>query len=127
MSGPHAGDLALGEGAPGEFSIETQGSLCTSSMRLGEKETPFLKGVHRLSCVSGPRAEQSFHRNLVLTCLWFLEFHLGKHWVTVPRYGGRALKTKVSGIINSMNTSGGSHFGKNLTQHIRAEKSQAKQ
>ena len=34
------------------------------SMGLGEMETPFLKGAHRLSHALGPRAKQSLHRNL---------------------------------------------------------------
>ena len=39
------GDLALGEGAPGEFGIEVQ----WGSMGLGEMETPFVKGTHSIS------------------------------------------------------------------------------
>ena len=33
-------------------------------MGLGEMETPFLKGAHRLSYALGPREKQRLHRNL---------------------------------------------------------------
>lgn len=54
------------------------GLVCKSSTGLGEIETPFLKGAHRLSRVLGPRAKQSLHRNLGQTWLQFSEDLLGK-------------------------------------------------
>ena len=43
------------------------GHVCRNSTGLGEKETPLLKGAHRLSRAPSPRAKQSLHRNLVKT------------------------------------------------------------
>ena len=51
-------------------------------MGLGEMETPFLKGTHRISHALGPRAKKSLHRNLSQTSLPFLEDLLGKQGVT---------------------------------------------
>ena len=62
------------------------GLVCRSSTGLGEMETPFLKGAHRLSRALGPRAKQSLHRNLGQTWLQFLEDILGKQgwmWLVV--------------------------------------------
>ena len=47
-------------------------------MGLGEMETPFLKGTHRLSCALNPREEQSLQGNLGQTWPQFLEDILGK-------------------------------------------------
>ena len=45
---------------PGHLALKAS----RNSMGLGEMETSFLKGAHRLQCVLGPREKQSFHRNL---------------------------------------------------------------
>ena len=71
-----------------------------------------MKGAHRLSCAFSPRAKERLHRNLGQTCLWFLEDLLGKQGVTVTHCGGRTLEAKVLGIIISMCSSRGGHFGK---------------
>ena len=57
--------LVLGERAPRASGVEKLvGLVCRSSMGLGEVETSFLKGVHRISHALGPRAKQKRHRNL---------------------------------------------------------------
>jgi len=67
-----------------------------SSTGLGEMETPFLKGTHRLSRVLGPTAEQGL-RNLTAV----LGGHPGKTGVNVACCAGRTLKAKLSGIFSS--------------------------
>ena len=49
-----------------------------SSTGLGETETPFFKGAHRLSGALGPKAKWRHHRNLGQICLWFMEDLLDK-------------------------------------------------
>ena len=61
-SNPTRGDLALGERAL--VHLKTIGLMRRSSMGLGEMETPFLKGAHRISHALGPRAKQNLYRNL---------------------------------------------------------------
>ena len=63
-------------------------------MGLGETETPFLKGTHRLSRELGPRAKQS-----LLTAV--LQGQPGKTGVNVACSEGRTLKAKLSGIFSS--------------------------
>ena len=41
------------------LALKASGALHRSSTGLGEMETPFLKGTHRLSHALGPRSEQS--------------------------------------------------------------------
>ena len=113
MSGPHAWGSGTGRRSP--WSIwhwRPMGLACRSSLGLGDTETPFLKEVHRLSCALGPRAKQSLHRNLGQIWLQFLEDLLGKQGVIVARCRGRTLEAKVSGIIISVCSSRGGHFGK---------------
>ena len=103
-------DLALGEKPPEHCRpVEL---VHRSSTELGEMETLFLKGTHRLSCALGPRAKQRLQRNLGQTWLQFLKDLMGKERVTVARCGGRTLQAKLSGIFISMCSSIGGHFGK---------------
>jgi len=76
-------------------------------------ETPFLKGVPRLSCALGPTAKQRLHRNLGEN----LGAVLGKLGETIAHYGGGTLEAKVSGMIISMCSSRGGHFGKIRPTH----------
>ena len=89
------GDLALGEGSLEHLVLKVSGFVCRSSIGLGEIETPFLTGTHRLSCVLGPRAKQRLHRNLSHTWLQFLEDLLGKQGMTVAHCGGRTLEQRL--------------------------------
>ena len=75
-------------------------------------DTPLLKGTHRLSCALCPWVKQRRHRNLGQTCLKFLEDLLGKWGVTVAHCWGTALEAKVLGIIITVNSFRGGHFGK---------------
>ena len=79
------------------------------STGLGETETPFLRGIHRISCALGPREKQRLHKKLGQTYLQILEDLLGKQGVTC---GKRTLEARVLGIITSVNSLGGGHFGK---------------
>ena len=83
-----------------------------NSTGLGETETPLLKGAYRFSCTLGPRTKQRLHKNLGQTYLQILEDLLGIHRVTVAHCVGRTSEAKVSGIIISVNSSGGGHIGK---------------
>ena len=80
-------------------------------------DTPFLKGTHRLSCALCPWVKQTLHRNLGQTCLKFLEDLLGKWGVTVAHCWGTALEAKVLGIIITLNSFRGGHFGKIWPTH----------
>ena len=81
--------------------------------RTGEnKDSPFLKGTHRISCALGPRAKQRLHRKLGQTKLQFLEDLLGKQRLTVPCCGRRALEAKLLGIFIILCSSRDRHFGK---------------
>ena len=46
------------------LALNTREACAQDSTRLGETETPSLKGAHRLSRSLGPRAKQRLHRNL---------------------------------------------------------------
>ena len=46
------------------LALKASGLVGRSSTGLGEMETPFLKGAHRLSFALGPRAKQNLYRNL---------------------------------------------------------------
>ena len=46
------------------LALKASGACAQELHRTGAKETPFLKGTHRLSCALGPRAKQSLHGNL---------------------------------------------------------------
>ena len=71
-------------------------------MGLGETETRFLKGAHRLSHSLGPRAKQSLHRNLGQKGVnAVLRGHPGKTGVNVACCEGRTLKATFSGIFSS--------------------------
>ena len=109
------GDLALGERAPRAFGIEGQWGLWVP-WDWG-KQTPFLKGTHKLSCALDPRTKQRLHRNLDQTWLQFLEDLLGKYGVTVACCGGRTFEAKVSGIIMSECSFRGCHFEKSGPTH----------
>ena len=87
------------------------GLMHRSSTGLGETETPFIKGTHRILRALGPRAKQSLHRNLGQTWLQFLEDFLGKEGVNVACCGERTLEAKIFGIFISVAFSGGGHFG----------------
>ena len=39
------------------LALKASGAVCRSSTGLGEIETPFLTGTHRLSCALAPRAK----------------------------------------------------------------------
>ena len=86
--------------------------MCRSSSGLGEMDTPFLKGTHRISCALVTRAKQSLHRNLGWARLKFQEDLLGKQGVTVAHYRGRTLEAKISGVFISLCFFGGGHLGK---------------
>ena len=90
------------------------GLVSRSSMWLGEMETPFLKGTHRISCALGLGAKQKFPKNLDQTWLQFLGDLLGKQGVTVACCWGRILETKLLWIFISMCSCRGDHFGKRL-------------
>ena len=92
--------------------MKASGAWVQEPMGLGEMETPFLKGAHRLSRALGPRAKQGLHRNLGQTRLQFLGDLLGKQRVTMACCGGRALEAKLLGIFISVCSSRGGHFGK---------------
>ena len=46
------------------LALKARGLVHRSSTGLGEMDTSFLKGTHRLSRALGLRAKQSLHRNL---------------------------------------------------------------
>ena len=102
MSSPYALEL---------LSLNTSGA-CVQEQGLGQTETPFLKGVHRLSRALGPRTKQKLHRNLGWTYMQFLEDLLGKEGVTVAHCGGRTLEAKLWVVFISVCFLGGSHLGK---------------
>ena len=49
---------------PEHLALKASETVCRSSMGLGEMETPFLKGTHKLLHALGPRANKMLHRNL---------------------------------------------------------------
>ena len=64
VSGPCAGDLALGKEPLEHLALKASGACAQELHRTGGNRNPFLKGIHRLSSALGPRAKQKFHRNL---------------------------------------------------------------
>ena len=46
------------------LALKASGLLHRSSAGLGETETPFLNGAHRVSHALGPRTKQRLYRNL---------------------------------------------------------------
>ena len=105
------GDLALGEGAPEAFGIEGQWGLCMGAPQEWGKKDPILQRCTRLSSALGFRAKQRLYRiSIRPDCS--LEYLLGKEEVNMARCQGRAFEAKVSGIIISMCSCRGSHFGK---------------
>ena len=49
---------------PEHLALKASGACVQELLGLGEMETPFLKGAHRLSGALGPRAKQSLLGNL---------------------------------------------------------------
>ena len=68
-SEPHVRSPCLGicnweKEPPEHLALKASGAWVQEPMGLGEIETPFLKGAHRLSRALGPRAKQRLHGNL---------------------------------------------------------------
>ena len=64
-SGTHAWRSSIGRRSPQRIWHQRPvGLMRRSSMRLGEMETPFLKGAHRISRALDPRAKQGLHRSM---------------------------------------------------------------
>ena len=95
---PMLGDLALGEGAHGAFGL-----MYRSYMRLGEIETPFLKSSHRVL--------QALVQSRDTIGIW-VRPACSYWWISRGKRGDCGLETKVLGIIISMCSSRGGHFGK---------------
>ena len=73
-----------------------------------------MKGAHRISCALGPREKQRLNKNLDQSYLQIWEDLLGKEGATVTHCRERAVETNFLGIIISVNTPRGCHFGKIL-------------
>ena len=82
-----------------------------SSTRLGETETLLLEGTHSVSCMLGPMAKQGLHQNLDQTH-WVLKDLLVERGVAEAPSGGKTLDAEFPGIIISMSSPVGCHFGK---------------
>ena len=109
--------LALGGGALRALGIEGWHGLCAGAWRDWGNQRLHSWKAQRLLCALGPRAKRMLHRNRGQTCLLFLEGLLGKKQVTVAHCGGKTLEAKVSGIIISVCSSRGDHFGKSGPTH----------
>ena len=70
----------------------------------GNKDST-LGGCNKLSCTLGPREKQTLQKNLGQRISWEKGGFYGSPW-------GRILEEETLGIIMSVNSSGGSHFGK---------------
>ena len=84
----------------------------SSSTGMEKRETPFLEGTQKFSCVLGPRAKQGPPNNLGQTYLRALEGLLGRQGLAVSHWASRTLRWRSQGIIIGMNFSGRCHFGK---------------
>ena len=63
------GDLAQGERALYHLALKASGACAQG---LGETDTPFLKGTHRLSHALGPRTKQRLHRGVPVVAQWLV-------------------------------------------------------
>ena len=64
IKSPHLGIWHWEKEPLEHLALKARGLVRSRSTGLGETETPFLKGTHRLSRALGPRAERGLHRNL---------------------------------------------------------------
>ena len=96
-------------------------------MGLGEMETPFFKGAHRLSYALDPREKQSLQRNLDWTRFQFLEDLLGKQGGDCGSLWGKDIGCKALRNMHQHVFLRRWPFCENLASPISAEKPQATQ
>ena len=60
----HLGIWHLEKEPLGHLALKARGVVDRSDTGLGETETPFIKGTHKISHELGPRLKQTLHSNL---------------------------------------------------------------